>query len=186
MQKPIGYDGSDAKRGGGEKTPPGPYIMKILRATEVISSTKRPMMVLLLDIHTGPHSGKFKKLFEFLKERNPDAKWPCVYRRCMDGDQVPFFKGDIKSVEESNQGFTFNFDEKTLTGKVVGCMLGEKEINDEGKTILEPRFLCSTKTATEGQLKAPKTKAFEGYTKREPGEEPHGHQSLEPEEDLPF
>jgi hypothetical protein len=163
MQKPSGYDSTEAKQGGQfDKPKAGAYVMKILKAQEVMSKTNRPMLVLLLDIATGEHAGNFRKLFDFLQSKNPDSKWPCVYRRCMDGEQTSFFKGDIKAIEESNPGFKFNFDEKTLAGKLVGCALGEKETDSTGKIILEPRFLCSSKKAASGEIKAPALKTYAG------------------------
>lgn len=158
MQKPIGYDQTEAKQFNANNKPPaGAYVMRIENAVETKANNGRPMMVFLLEIAQGEHAGNFRKLWEYLKKNNAEAKWPCVHRRCVDGESVPYFKGDIKAIEESNQGFVFNWDEKTLKNKLVGCMLREKAIgeNQDGsvKTILEPAFLCSVKTATSGELK---------------------------------
>lgn len=187
MNKPQNYDGTDAQQfSQGQKPPAGAYIMNILSAAETTSGSQRPMVVLMLDIAEGPFAGNFKQLFEFLKKKNPDAKWPCVHRRCTDGNQTAYFKGDIKSIEESNPGYVFNFDEKTLRGKKVGCMLGEKQIgeHDDGsaKTILEPRFLCSVKTAKEGNLKPPAIKPMQQYgSQQQVGSPPYADDS-----NLPF
>ena len=166
MLKPEGYDNIPENTIGEYQRPTaGPVVMKILKAKDVISSNDRPMLVLYLDIAKGPFAGHFKKLYDFLKSKNTEAKWPCIHRRCQDGDQVAYLKSDIKAIEESNLGFKFNFDENTLSGKLVGCMLGEKEINIEGKIALEPRWLCSAKKAESGTLTTPNKKPFDG-TKR--------------------
>lgn len=163
MNKPTGYDGATASTGGFQKPAAGAYICKIVQAIETTSkSSNRPMMVLLLDIAHGEFRDFFAKSFEFFKSKNPDAKWPLVHRRLMDEDAVSYLKGDISCIEQSNTGFVFNFDEKTLKGKLVGAMLGEKEYNFEGKTVLEPRWLLSTKRVTDGNLVIPKKKLFEG------------------------
>ena len=42
------------------------------------------------------------------------------------------FKGFIKSVEESNPGYVWNWDESTLKGKKVGLILQEEEFVPTG------------------------------------------------------
>jgi hypothetical protein len=163
MQKPEGYDAAPLKQFFGSQRPQaGAYVMKIKSAVDTTSSSGRPMLIVFLDIAQGQFTDNFKTLFEKLKENNPGTKWPCIHRRCTDGNQLEYFKGDIKAIEESNEGFKFNFDEKTLSGKLVGCMLREKEYgqNEDGsaKTILEPAFLCSIKTALSGKLNPMKMK----------------------------
>jgi hypothetical protein len=163
MQKPSNWDSVPAKNfGTNQKPPAGAYIMKIIQAKDAPSNNERPMLSLCLDIAEGAFKDNFKKLFEFLKQRNPDMKWPCIHRRCQDGNQLEYFKGDIKAIEESNEGFKFNFDEKTLSGKLVGCMLGEKATGEDSdgnvKTILEPRWLMSAKSAREFTGKPPAIK----------------------------
>jgi hypothetical protein len=179
MLKPEGYDNTPENTiGEYQKPSAGAVVFKILRAKDELSANNRPMLVLYLDIAKGEFVNHFKKLYDFLKDKNPDVKWPCIHRRCQNGDQISYLKGDIKAIEESNPGFKFNFDEKTLLGKLVGGMLGEREINAEGKTILEPRCLCSVERAESGKLTAPAKKKFEGYKNQQT-------QSVA-EDDLPF
>lgn len=159
MQKPNGYDQAESRQfAQNDKPPAGAYIMRILSAAESKSKEKsRPMLVLCLDIAQGQYANNFRKLYDFFKSKNQDAKWPLVHRRCTDEAQLEYFKGDIKAIEESNEGFIFDFNEKTLNGKLVGCMLREKEIciNQDGspKTVLEIAFLCSTKKVLSGEMK---------------------------------
>lgn len=181
MEKPNGWDNTEAKQfSSNEKPKSGAYVMKIVQASSAISGNKRPMMVYMLDIAQGPFAGNYKDLFEFLKKSNPAQKWPCIMRRCTDGDQLEYFKGDIKAIEESNANFKFNFDESTLKNKLVGCMLGEKEIDANGKTILEPRWFCSTEKAMSGEMKVPAVKKFVAQYKTENSRQPGQ------DEELPF
>lgn len=182
MNKPLDYDRSQAVSVGNyEKPSAGAYVMHIVNAYEVQSKTNRLMMVLCLDIFDGKHKGNFKKLYDFLKSKNSETKWPCTYRRCTDGDQTAYFKGDIKNIEASNKNFQFNFEEKTLIGKIVGCMLREKETVN-GKIILEPAFLCTADKARSGELSAPerKRKSSSGY------EQPLCDYNQFQNDDLPF
>ena len=179
MLKPEGFDQVETQAMGEYSKPTaGPCVMKILSAKEEMSKNSRPMLVLYIDIADGEFKDHFKNLFAFLKSRNANAKWPCVHRRCTDGDQIGYFKGDIKAIEESNAGFKFNFDENTLKNKLVGCMLGEKEYTSDGKIFLEPRFLCSAEKAKSGTMTTPKTKPFNG--------EPDYGSDDTPDNDLPF
>lgn len=162
MQKPQNYDTTQARTIEFDRPSPGAQIMTIHQAHEVRSSTNRPMFVLLMDISEGRHVGYFNKLFNIIKAKSQFAKWPCVYRRCTDGDQVGFFKGDITSIEKSNN-IKFTWDLTQLKGLKVGCVLGEKEINAEGKTILEPRILCSVQKVREGRINPPSKKRFQEF-----------------------
>ena len=44
-----------------------------------------------------------------------------------DGSTNGFYKGLIASIEKSNPGYTWNFDENTLIGKKVGFIFREEE-----------------------------------------------------------
>lgn len=161
MNKPSGYDSAIAKTGLFENPPAGAYVCKISNVKiDKTKETKKDMMCLALDIEEGSYKGNFKKMFDRMKEKNASAKYPCVYRRVL--DQVEYLKGDLLAIEESNTGFKYNWDENTLKGKLVGVIFGEKEINVNGKTVLEPRFLCSSEKARSGNIKAPKKKPFAG------------------------
>jgi hypothetical protein len=189
MNKPNGWETTEAKSFGvNQKPPAGAYVMKILAAKDASSSGGRPMLSLCLDIAEGPFKDNFKKLLDFFKKNNPESKYPLVHRRCQDGEQLPYFKGDLKAIEESNEGFKFNFDEKTLVGKLVGCMLGELAYAEDSdgnlKTKLEPRWLMSAKSAREFVGKPPEMKKDKNFGKqreRQAGDEP-----TTPDEDLPF
>ena len=166
MNKPDNWDTIPAKTTGEYSRPKaGAYVCKIVHALEKTSSTNRPMVELYLDIAEGEHAGHFKKLYEFLKTNNPEAKWVCVHRRCTDTEQEGYFKGDISCIEQSNDGYKFNFDLKTLIGKKVGVMFGDKIIgeNQDGspKTAIEPRWLLSTKRVLEGGMNLPKIKEMD-------------------------
>lgn len=45
----------------------------------------------------------------------------------MKGNGLPFFKGVLTSLEESNPGFRWNWDESTLVGKKVGGVFGREQ-----------------------------------------------------------
>ena len=68
-------------------------------------------------------------MFDFLKQKNPDAKWPCVHRRCYDGEQMPYFKGDIKAIGglvQQRYGETQESYDKKMEG-IYGSLEAKKD-----------------------------------------------------------
>lgn len=176
MNKPNGYDAAQATtfEGGGMPLP-GAYVLGIISAECKESRSGNEMLVLSLDIVEGQYKNNYRNLGERLKK-------DCLLKhyRVTDTEQsLPYFKGDIKAIEESNPGFKFNFDEKTLRGKYVGGMLREEEYEKSDGTIatvLKIAFLCSVEKVKSGTLVTPKKKEFDGYV-------PHQSTSTD---DLPF
>lgn len=164
MNKPNGYDSAPATtfEGGGMPLP-GAYVLGIIGAECKQSNNGNEMLVLSLDIVEGQYKNNYRNLGERLKK-------DCLLRhyRVTDSEKsLPYFKGDIKAIEDSNQGFKFNFDEKTLRGKYVGGMLREEEYeksSGEIATVLKIAFLCSVERVRSGALVVPKKKEFDGYT----------------------
>lgn len=189
MIDPKEFEQAEAQEFDSARPTGGGYTMVIKRAVDTLSESKnRPMMVLLCDIATGPFKGHFKRVFERMLKKNPDAKWPCIYRQCQDGDSLPYFKGMITAIERSNPGYTFGFTDTELNGKYIGMILGEKEINEKGHTILEPRYTCSTESLKSGTVKIPPITRFmgDGGWGESNSNEPLPEYNGPTEEDLPF
>lgn len=127
MKKPDGWDSAQAYTGESVSLPAGGYICTIVGAVDMFSNSGKPMLVLLLDIAEGEYAGYFRRQFENAKEKTPEAKWNCVYRQLVEGKSLPFFKGLITSIEESNGSFKWNFDEKNLIGKKIGAIFGREQ-----------------------------------------------------------
>lgn len=152
MYKPSNYDGAEAKQFTGFNSPsPGAYIFIIAGAFEIMSKSQSPMLVLDLDIAHGEFKGHYEQMSEDLK-KNCYLK----HRRLLTEEQSEYLKGDIKAIEESNNGFHFNFDESKLSGKYVGGMLREEEYmnnNGEIKTTIKLAYLCSIDKVKKNLLK---------------------------------
>jgi hypothetical protein len=120
MEKPNDYDSAEGITFQ-NKPEAGPYVFKIVNAeTATAKESGNEMIVLSLDIAEGPFAGFYKKI----SEQYGKNKYIKHYRVT---SNVPYFKGDITSIEKSNPGFAFDFDEKKLIGKVVGGNLREEE-----------------------------------------------------------
>jgi hypothetical protein len=127
MQKPNGYDDTQAFTGEFETLKPGGYICKIIQAKEDTTSTGKPVLIIIFDIAEGEYKEIFKRRFDAAKKRNADAKWKGIFRQLTEGNSTKFFKGMLTSIEESNPGYKFNFDENTLKGKLFGGIFGREQ-----------------------------------------------------------
>lgn len=181
MQKPQGYDTTEAKQGGGEfpKVPAGAYILGIISAEETKSKKGNPMLKLRMDIAEGEFYRFYTKLSEKLgKDIYLD------YYQLTGGEHLPFFKWAIEMIEKSNVGFKFGFDEKALINKKVGANLYEEEYESNGeiRTSLKVGYLATIEDVRKGLELLPK-KLLSGKKISSP-ETVNPQQSKE--DDLPF
>lgn len=72
-----------------------------------------------VDIASGEFKDYFRKMYE--NDTRIDRKWNnnAVKYLSYTGDNVAYFKGFIKTVENSNVGYTWDWDETKLKGKKV-------------------------------------------------------------------
>lgn len=128
MNKPQNYDQSETSVMGDFKSiTPGGHICKIEQATVSQTKTGKEVLIILFDIAEGEFKDFYSKQFSKKKETNSDAKWQGVCRQLTEGNSLKFFKGMLKTIEESNNGYKWNWDETTLKGKLFGGVFGEEE-----------------------------------------------------------
>ena len=107
------------------------------------------MYKVALDIAPGdPQAGYYQRKFD--NNLREDRKWPCVTYVVITDDTGNCSRncaGFVTSVEESNPGFAFPWDNAAfLTGKRVGVVFGEEEyVNQKGKirTSIKPFWFRS-------------------------------------------
>lgn len=113
----------------------GAYICKIINAeehTNDITGTKS--LKVQVDIADGEFKGYFQKQFD--NDTNSDKKWNNNATRYLGlgESSQSFFKGFITVIEGSNNGYTWNWDEKTLKDKkVVGVFQPEEYEKQDGE-----------------------------------------------------
>ena len=74
------------------------------------------------------------------------------------------FKGFVSAVEASNKGYTFDFEEQTLVGKVVGVVVGDEEFfNQKGqvRTRTYVNAIRSVDAIKSGDYKIPELKKLD-------------------------
>lgn len=129
--------------GSVEKLPVGGYVITIksVKYEDNSAKGKADNIIFAFDIAEGEYKGYYAKRFE--NDTNEDKKWKGTYRLSVptddgsqnDGYAKSRFKGFMTSVEESNPGYKWNWDEQTLKGKLVGAAVGEINTEIDGKAI---------------------------------------------------
>ena len=151
-----GYDRAAAYDGSNEKIPAGGYICRIMKAWVETTMSGSEQLVLALEIAEGEYAGYYGRQYTSKKETYPNAKWPCLFKQFTlntDGQTNPFFKGMIKSIEESNSGYSWNWHETGLQNKMIGMIFREEEFeaNDGSiKTVVRPAFPRSVQRIRNG------------------------------------
>ena len=137
--RPIdGYEQAPAFTGETISLPAGLYKLVIRQVNVIQDKQNREMMVICYDIVEGSqkdgyvgvnadYKDFYKKQFELRRQSDPNAKWGGIYRQLTHGDSLPFFKGLMTSIEKSNPGYRWNWDERTLVGKFVGGIFQREE-----------------------------------------------------------
>ncbi len=134
------FNGFEAKKSGTrEKLPAGGYIAKILNA-EIVDYSWGSVLLISFDIIEGEHKGFFKN--DYKNQDSEDKKWRGTYRLRIplddgseqDGWTKRTFGNAIWSVEASNPGYHWNWDETTLKSKLVGVLYRNKEWEMNGST----------------------------------------------------
>lgn len=164
----------EAQRGPGMKLPKGAYICDILgvkQATFVSNGVTKSNLVVQFDIA----EGEFKQFFRQQYEANTseDKKYKGitkVYIPTDDGSQQDVWTKNTfakwtNSLEESNEGYKWDWDETKWKGKKIGLVFGETGTVIDGKEIVytECRYPVSVEAVKTGKAGEAKFKAKNGY-----------------------
>ena len=134
------YDVKPEKPSGGRETlPAGGYVCQILSA-RVESGDWGDTLVIAHDVCEGEFKDIFKRDYE--NNTREDKKWRGTFRLKLpkddgteqDGWKKRSLSNFLWALEESNPGYSFNWDEKTLKGKRIGLLYRNKEWEFGGKS----------------------------------------------------
>ena len=151
-----GYDRAAAYDGSVEKLPAGGYICRIMKAWVETTTSGVELFALALEISEGEYAGFFGKQFASRKNNNPNAAWPCIYKTLTlnkEGQTNPFFKGMLKCIEDSNAGYSWNWQEASLHNKTIGMIFREEEFEAPDSSIkisVKPAFPRSAQRIRNG------------------------------------
>ena len=131
MQPVPGWDTTPAYTGEVMQLPAGLYICIVKQVNIRQDAGGREQVVLLFDIAEGEQKGFYQRQFDSRRQQDSNAKWSGVYRQHThdrDGQSAnPWFKGMICSIEKSNNGYRWDWNEKGLVGKRFGGIFGREE-----------------------------------------------------------
>lgn len=169
MNKPQGYDEAQAF-GEFETLPAGGYKCIIKKVVCEKTQVGKEYLKIGFDIA----EGKFKDFYQkkFTNDTRSEPKWSGVWTVFTDGYNPgttnPKFKGLITSVEASNDGFKFNFNEQELVNKKVGLVFREEDfigIDGQLHTAVKPFFAVSYDKAEDAKIPNKKEISDEQYDK---------------------
>lgn len=146
-----------------QKLPVGAYVCDIKQAV-VQENNYGGQLCVLFDISAGEYAGYYDD--DFKRNQREDKKWKGVLRLWLpkeDGSDKDewtksILKGFISAVEESNRGYTWNWDEKSLAKKEIGILFRNEEWEYEGKTgwATRPFRAISVDSVEDGSYTIPK------------------------------
>lgn len=157
--KPIGnYENIQASSGDFARPTPGGYVCEIVRAEDVPfreETGKGEYLLIEYDFTEGEllgyHADVYKKF----------GYWGGKFVRSYKEKALGMFKHFTNCVEESNEGYTWDWNEQELCGKKIGLVLGEEEYagNDGAiKTRLYVKDVKNVDDIRKGDFKVPPLK----------------------------
>lgn len=169
--KPFnGYDQAkeSAKYAGGAKLPPGAYKAKILGVKyEQGQNGNSNRIIIQFDIADGDYKDFFRKQYD--ENTSEDKKWKgkaAIYEPSDDGSErdgwtKKSFARWTNALEDSNAGYTWDWDESKWKGLSIGLMFAETWTGIEGKPIkyTEVRYpLAINEVKPDAKIPDPKVK----------------------------
>ena len=174
MKQFSGYDDAvkEAQITPTERLPKGAYVCKIIgvKYTEGKGGTSN-FITIQFDITEGEYAGFFKKQYDENTNANKKYKGQTnIFEPTDDGSEKDgwtkkTFAGWTSSLEESNEGYKWDWDESKWKGKSVGIVFGETGTRIEGKDIVytEARYPVSVEKVRTGKAGEAKFKTKNGY-----------------------
>lgn len=176
-----------------KKLPAGGYIVKILDAKEEHYDWGDKLAI-RFDIAEGEYRGFYKEQYD--SQQQEDKKWKGTLRLTIptdDGSERDnflkrVFKSAMTAIEESNAGFTFDWDESKLKNLMVGALFGNNEYEFSGKHgfYTACRNFISVEKIKNGEFKIPADKLLDGKSSEVMKDIPDGMAPLDDDEDIPF
>ena len=134
------YNGAKAEKIiSNAQLPAGGYVVKVMGKPRIESYSWGDVLIIPIDVAEGEQTGFYKKQYD--NNTNEDRKWKGTFRINIPDENNQYFESQKRSFnnmiyafESSNNGFTFDWDEQKLNGKIVGMLFRNKEWEKDGKT----------------------------------------------------
>lgn len=162
MRKIENFENVKASSDEARNDPPaGGYILKIKNVRDV---TDKEYLKLLVDINNGEFKDHYQSLYE------DHGFWGLFHYASYKTKAQGMFKRFVESVEKSNPGFSWNWEEKTLKGKLIGAVLREEAYvsnSGEEKTTLRVHQVYPVEDIKNGNFKVPAKKELTDEQRRQ-------------------
>lgn len=158
-----------------EQLPIDAYISEIKDAN-VVNYATGDVLLLLVDIAEGEQKDFFAR--DYRAQNGENKKWRGILRLNLptddgsdrDATTKSIFNDAMACIEESNPGYRWNWDEKSLKGKKIGHLSRESEWEFNGRTgwRTELCYIKSVDDIRNGKYKMPEKKPLKNKTQSVP------------------
>jgi len=162
INKIDNWDNVEPNYGERKMLKAGGYICEVLAVVKEKSKNNNDMIVVNFDIAEGDEKGYYMKRYrEAPRTDGKEPKWGGKYYIVIDVDG---YEGRLKafstSLEESNQGYKWDWNEQNFKGKRFGGIFREEEYiaNGEIRTSTKLWQVRSVKTIQAGEYEIPRKK----------------------------
>ncbi len=198
MNEIQGYYESPAFTGEGAALPAGAYVCVIKRAVDEHPPGGKRRLALFLDIAEGEYKGYYQRRYQADMERDgTNAKWKGVFRQGYEGEKpLGYFRGMMTSIEKSNPGYKWDWNERGLKGKRVGVIFGREQFRGTDGELhwsTKPLFIRSVDALKNARIPedkyaddAPKWGAPTGTASGQNSYQTDFYDIDDSEDDLPF
>ena len=176
MQKPSDWDTTPAITGGYTPLPAGGYECRIVKVQLGEAKSGAEMLTIAFDSESGKYANYYRKQYEGRKASSADAKWGGMYYQLTAGDQQGRFKGMLQNIEKSNPGYTWDWNEQSLVGKLFGGKFREEEYIYNGKIYTSTKCIAILPVDGIEAITVPEKKCIEQET----------CSGYVPDDDIPF
>ena len=147
-----------------KQLPKGGYVLRIMNASEKEGNNGK-----YIEVSCEIEEGEFKGFFmdDYKNQDREDKKWHCKYLLNepkddgseRDGWTKRRFKTVVEALEDSNNGYHWDWDETKWKDKLVGGLFNTRQYRTQNGEIREAtnlKQLCSVESIRSGNFKLPK------------------------------
>lgn len=149
--------------------PKGGYVLKIMGVSQKTNSLGAYLQI-GMDIAEGEYKDFFAE--QYKNDTRSEKKWGCNFLLSIpkddgsekDGWTKRSFKTFTTALEESNNGYHFDWDENKFKGLLIGGLFNEREYNKNDGSIGKSTNLakvCAAEKIRKGDYKLPDDKLIE-------------------------
>lgn len=149
-----------------EKLPKGGYVL-VIKAAQLMQNSMGEYIKVSADIYEGEFMQFFTR--EYKNQQTEDRKWHCNYLLNVpkddgseqDGWTKRKFKTFTEALEDSNEGYHFDWDEQKFKGKLIGGLFNEREYEGRDGSVRRATNwggVCAVSRIREGNYKLPADK----------------------------